>query len=90
MFVKILVFGGQVSVNDIARQGVKPDGSAALVGEDFIEQLAAAVQQFGGSGGGMGSEAGGIGQIPEKIKKQETRNKKQGKKYYLFFVDTRF
>ena len=43
MGIKVAVFGGKVSIYDILVEGVELDGSAALVGEYFVDEPAAAV-----------------------------------------------
>lgn len=52
---------------DIFGEGVEFDGSAAFVGENFVNQLTVSVQKFGGGGGGMGGELEGVGEVPEDI-----------------------
>lgn len=76
--IEVFVFDGNRRIFDIRRERVKFNGSAILLGVDFVEQGATAIQDFGANWIACGLAQ--LGRRGEVAKEDEEANKDYSKK----------
>ncbi len=71
VLVKVFVFDGDGGLLEYERDVVESDDRAVFVFEDFIEQGAVPIVDFGGDDGAVGSQAAGAGEVPEDLEVED-------------------